>query len=134
LKKATIDTNIFVSGLLFGGIPLKILERALRKDFSLVTSTPLMAEIERVLSSKKFKLTETEIFALVGPLFEVAQVVVPEEEITVISRCPADNRVLECAVTGRCTVIVTGDRRDLVSLKVFRGIPIVTPRAFYETI
>jgi putative PIN family toxin of toxin-antitoxin system len=121
-----------VSGLLFGGVPLKILEGALQKDFVLVTSSALMLEIEKVLSSKKFKLSDSEIRILLEPLFEVAQIVVPEEELAVIPRCPADNRVLECAVAGDVDAIVTGDRRDLVSLKVFRGIPILTPREFYE--
>ena len=45
------------------------------------------------------------------------------------SRDAADDRVLEVAVNGRATTIVTGDR-DLLVLHPFRGIVIVTPREY----
>jgi len=134
LKKATIDTNVFVSGLLFGGLPLKLLEGVIHRKFTLVISPPLMEEIEKVLMSKKFGLSKIEIDSLTRPFFELADLVIPIETIDVIMRCPADNRVLECAVTGNCFAIVSGDRKDLVSLKNFRGISIMTPRDFYDSI
>ena len=109
---------------------MKIIRAALARRFIWVTSPPLMDEVERVLKSKKFGLTNHEIQVLTGPVFSVADVVVPQIHLTVIDRCPADNRVLECAVDGQCSVIVTGDRRDLLSLKAFRGIEILTARQF----
>jgi putative PIN family toxin of toxin-antitoxin system len=132
VKRATIDTNVFVSGLLFGGLPLKILRAALEKKFILVTSPDLMNEIEKVLSSKKFELSAREISVLTRPLFDQAELIIPALKLSVIERCPADNRVLECAVEGKCDTIVSGDRRDLVSLKSFQEIVILTPRQFYE--
>jgi putative PIN family toxin of toxin-antitoxin system len=132
--RATVDTNITVSGLLFGGLPLKIIRMALNTQFTWVTSAPLMEETERVLSSDKFGLKKVEVASLIGPIFDIAEIVVPKEEIRAITRCPADNRVLECAIEGTCSVIVTGDRRDLISLGGFRGIRIVTARQFLEII
>ena len=132
--RAVVDTNISVSGLLFGGLPMKIIRAALSRRFIWVTSPPLMDEVERVLKSKKFGLTNHEIQVLTGPVFSVAEVVVPHTLLSVIERCPADNRVLECAVDGQCSVVVTGDRRDLLSLKGFRGIEILTARQFQSRI
>ncbi|MFQ5691273.1 MAG: putative toxin-antitoxin system toxin component, PIN family, partial [Gemmatimonadota bacterium] len=40
---------------------------------------------------------------------------------------PSDNRVLECAVAAGVDWIVSGDRH-LLTLRVFRGIPIRTAR------
>ena len=128
--KAVLDSNILVSGFLFGGIPLKIIRAALEKQFIYVTSPDLMKEAENTLSSSKFGLTIREIEDLTQPLFETAEVVVPKERVTVIQRCPADNRVLECAVAGSCDAIVTGDKRDLLRLGSYRSIKILTPRVF----
>jgi uncharacterized protein len=122
--RAVIDTNITVSGLLFGGLPLKIIRAALARKFIWVTSPALMEETERVLRSNKFGLSEEEIQTLSAPVFGVAEIVVPVHPIQAIPRCPGDNRVLECAVEGKATLIVTGDRRDLLSLKEFRQIEI----------
>lgn len=47
---------------------------------------------------------------------------------------PADNRVLECAVEGKCSFIVSGDRRDLLILKKFQHVDIITARQFMDRI
>lgn len=39
---------------------------------------------------------------------------------------PDDDHVLACALASNAELIVSGDR-DLLSLKTFRSIPIVTP-------
>jgi len=53
--------------------------------------------------------------------------------ITGICRDPNDDFILECAVTGNADLIVTGDK-DLLSLKSFRGIHLVTPRQYLDRI
>jgi predicted nucleic acid-binding protein len=44
-----------------------------------------------------------------------------------------DLPVLRCAVGGQAQAIVTGDQ-DLLTLKEFQGVLIVTPRVFLTTI
>ena len=132
--RVVLDTNIVVSGLLFGGIPLKILKSGFQERFIWLVSPPLIDELERVLLAKKFGLSKSEIQTLVKPIFEVIEVVVPTSEVNIIQRCPGDNRVLECAVDGKCDFIVTGDRRDLLSLKRFGGIEIITARRFHDAL
>lgn len=132
--RAVVDTNVTVSGLLFGGLPLKVVRAAMSKSFVCVTSPYLIEEIERVMSSEKFGLTTQEMKNLTQPIFSISEVVIPLNTINAIPRCPADNRVLECAVEGRCNFIVSGDRRDLVSLKKFKNVEIITPRQFLELI
>ena len=130
--RAVVDTNVTVSALLFGGVPLKIVHAAIARRFTWVTSPMLMDESERVLKSDKFGLSNKEIQKLTAPLFAIAEVVVPVKTIDFIERCPADNRVLECAVEGSCSVIVTGDRRDFLSLKTFQKIRIISARQFLD--
>jgi putative PIN family toxin of toxin-antitoxin system len=126
--RVLIDTNVAVSALLFGGTPLKVVEAAFSRRLVWVTSEPLLLELERVLASPKFELSVWEMAALTAPIFDVVEIVVPTTQLEAIERCPADNRVLECAVDGGCDYIVTGDRRDLLRLVSYRGIRVVTAR------
>lgn len=48
---------------------------------------------------------------------------------TVVEPDWADNRVLECAVAGEASYIITGDAH-LLQLKEYRGIVILTPVEF----
>ena len=43
-----------------------------------------------------------------------------------------DNKIIECAFDGKADYIVTGDP-DLLILKEFRGIKIITAREFLES-
>ncbi|HEY7034570.1 MAG TPA: ribbon-helix-helix protein, CopG family [Thermomicrobiales bacterium] len=49
------------------------------------------------------------------------------------TRQESDNRILECAVAGAVDAIVTGDRRRLLPLRHYAGIPIMSPSAFLES-
>jgi putative PIN family toxin of toxin-antitoxin system len=117
LIRAVIDTNIVISGLLFGGLPYKAVKAAIERKFMPVLSAALIEEIDRVMRSKKFGLSDQEARILTSPFFEKAEIVVPTSKVNAIPRCPGDNRVLECAIDGKCKYIVTGDRRDLQNSK-----------------
>jgi len=48
----TADSNIFVSALNFGGLPLRFLERAIDGEFRLACSAGIVTEVVRVLRFK----------------------------------------------------------------------------------
>ena len=48
-----------------------------------------------------------------------------------VSIDPDDDKFLACAVAGEVDCIVSGDS-DLLNVQEFRGIPILTPRAFLD--
>ena len=58
--------------------------------------------------------------------------IVTTSTINAIPRCPGDNRVLECAVDGNAHSIVTGDRKDRLSLGKFQSIPFVSAKDFLQ--
>jgi putative PIN family toxin of toxin-antitoxin system len=61
---------------------------------------------------------------------EAAQDIVhPTETPSGICRDKDDDNVLACAWEGAVDYLVTGDK-DLLHLKVFKGIRIITPREF----
>lgn len=75
------------------------------------------------------KLSEEKIDALLKRLRVVATVVDPQLTLEVVGKDPADNRVLECAVAGEASYIVSGDTH-LPELENFQQIVILDPAAF----
>jgi putative PIN family toxin of toxin-antitoxin system len=123
-----IDTNIWLSGLIFGGIPERVLNLFVNGDVAVVTSEELLSELQRTVR-QKFPLFVPQLAMLVALIREKAFVVSLGSVTMSASRDEDDNRVLETAVIGNCEYIVSGDK-DLLVLKEFEGIPIVTPAKF----
>ena len=113
---------------------MKVIHAAISRQFIWVTSPALMQETQKVLRSDKFGVTAEEIQKLTRALWEVADIIDPIHTLDFIKRNPPDNRVLECAAEGRCSLIVTGDRRDLLSLGRYRNIDIIKAREFLNRI
>lgn len=126
--RIVLDTNVIISGLLFGGLPGILIKYVMDGSIELAITPTLEAELERVLQTK-FPHTQTAIHDTLEVLREIAIRVVPTEKITLISEDPDDNAVLECAVSARADVIVSGDNH-LLLLKKFRHIWILSPRKF----
>jgi hypothetical protein len=124
------DTNVIVSAaLLAGSIPGQAFAKALDEGTILI-SIPVLLELAEVFSRKKLNkyLLEEERMRFMIALLKEAELV----EITdVVTDCKdaKDNKFLELALSGKADCIVTGDE-DLLVLNPFRGILILTPRAF----
>lgn len=123
------DTNIAVSGLLWHGAPRQVLEAARAGTIQLYTSPVLLAELEDVLQRSKFarRLTLAQVTppTLVLGYASLARVIHPASVPSVIASDPDDDAVIACAVAAQAEVIVSGDR-DLLNLRFYEGIPIVT--------
>ena len=127
--KVTLDTNIIISGLGFGGKPRKILHLILDDKIKAVTSPILLAELEDVITKKFQKLTYN-----IGPINKQIKrkfkIVKPKTSLLVVKDEP-DNRVLEAAIEGNCKYIVTGDK-ELLRLKSYQNVKIVTADQFLK--
>lgn len=93
---------------------------------------PLLAEFHEKLLVK-FKRTQIETDTIVGGWRAIAKVCDVTGNVSGSSD-PDDNFVLECAVNGSATHIVTGDKKHLLPLGSFRGIPIVPPAEFLRIV
>jgi uncharacterized protein len=130
--KAVFDTNIFVSALaLPGGQAERAIDLVIDARVSLCISKEIIHEVLGVLAQKFSKgpeeLSRTAVF-----LSELAELVVPRKKLAVLDD-EADNRILECAVTGHADVIVTGDRA-MLKLKKYQEIRILSLRQFLDEI
>jgi uncharacterized protein len=127
--KVVLDTNVLISALIFvGGLPEQIYALALEGEIDLVTSSPLLVELARVLAVK-FGWARSRIDRALTQVLRVADLVEPTATINEVRADPADNRVLAAAAEGKAEVIVSGDRH-LLRLKAWRSISIESPAAF----
>lgn len=128
--RVVLDTNVWVSALAFpGGACDQLLQRLLwHPGIELIASAFILKEFERVLSEKlDFPYQATE-FACQTLRQMVTLVEEPTKRIKVVKQKDADNRILECAVAAKAELLVTGDTKHLLPLKVFRSILIKSPR------
>jgi uncharacterized protein len=130
--RAVVDTNVLVSGLGWEGPPAAVVDAALRGKIQLVTSKELLDELRRVLEYPRLSsvlrtagLTAAELVALVS---DASVVVVPTRQAA-RARDADDDRVLEAAAAGSVDAIISGDA-DLLSLREFRGMPILSASDF----
>jgi len=131
--RVVLDTNVLISGILFGGKPREILEKAIRGEIRLCTSEPILEELKGVLRRSKFDYSHEMIQVILTELAGVADFVNPSKTINVVSEDPEDNRILECAVEAEADYIVTGDFH-LLKLRRYRNIEVVNAVAFLENL
>ena len=126
--KAVFDTNVLVAAFVSEGVCAKLLGRARRKKLNLVISPFILKEFENVLL-KKFSASKEQIRTAAKLISEAAQIVSHASMVSGICRDPDDDQILSCALSVKADYLVTGDL-DLLELKEFHGIEILTPGAF----
>ena len=130
--KIVCDTNILISAYLFpGGPPDEVIGLARAKEVALCISPDIVTEFKKVLILK-FKHTEKEADDRLERLTQISEIVYPKERVSPIKRKDADNRILECAIEADADYLITGDKRDLLPLKIIGKTRIVTAREFLE--
>lgn len=129
--KVVLDTNVLVSAIGWEGPPARILRACRAGRFDLVTSPHLLEELTHVLTYPKLRVIaeHAELPGILKWLHAAEHLVYPKKTFAVITVDPPDNRVLEAAMEGHAEAIISGDEH-LLRLKMFEGIPIVSPAAF----
>ncbi|MCC5662927.1 putative toxin-antitoxin system toxin component, PIN family [Nostoc sp. CHAB 5784] len=131
--RVILDVNVWISALLWGGVPGKTLRLARNQQINIFASEFLLLELETTLKRDKFQLRlqqrgytiEDLISVVKGLLNDCPTVSVDAPQL----RDTKDNLVLAAAVAANAEAIVTGDL-DLLVLIEFNGIPILTPQDF----
>lgn len=131
MLKAVADTNILVSATIAKGNQYQLLKRAKLGRFQLVLSPQIIAELKGVISRVKFGFSNEQVEAVVKQIISISEIVITKTMVNAIKNDPPDNRIIEAAVDGKTDYIVSGDK-DLLRLKKFKGIKIVTTRKFLE--
>ncbi|QHU99316.1 putative toxin-antitoxin system toxin component, PIN family [Synechocystis sp. CACIAM 05] len=135
--KVVLDTNLWLSGWLWQGLPGNLIKLARKKEILTCTSVEILQEVEKVLSYQKLQkrlallsLTTEEILLAMGEI----STIYPIHPLEVRElRDPKDAMVLATAIAAQADVIISGDS-DLLILETYQNIPIFTAKQFLDSL
>jgi len=125
--RIVLDSNVVIAAFAARGLCDTIFEFCL-DSHDILLSEDIILEVSSNLR-KKIKITPQVVDKITTLLRENAEVLVPKHLSSKLCRDPDDLHVLGLAITGKADCIVTGDK-DLLVLKKFHNIPILSPREF----
>ncbi|MGC1402290.1 MAG: putative toxin-antitoxin system toxin component, PIN family [Thermodesulfobacteriota bacterium] len=128
---AVFDTNILFSGSVWKGNPFHCLELARAGQVGGITCQEILDELAEKLAIK-LNLSNTQINETITDLLGFIKLVSIPNTLKVISDDPDDDKIIECAIIGRATHIVTGDRRHLLPKGRFQDIEIISATDFLK--
>ena len=129
--KIILDTNVFISGIFFSGPPSQILKEWQNKRFQIVLSESILSEYKRVADELSYKYPKVDIAPIIELVTIHGQLIDTGGIDISICEDPDDNKFIECAIAGKCDIIVSGDRH-LIKLAGYEGISVLRPREFSE--
>ena len=127
--KVVLDTNIYLSAIIFGGLPKKVLQLGFEEKISVFISSAVLLEIA-LKFKEKFGWDEARIISAIRSINQLAKIVKPQKKINLIKKDSSDNKIIELAAEAKADFIITGDRH-LLELKKFLRTKIVSPADFY---
>jgi uncharacterized protein len=132
-----LDTNVWISGLLWTGKPHEILRAAESGRLTLVVSPAIVEEVAEALGRPKFSARlatlRTSVRELVESMLSLAEVSSPRRVVPVVTADPEDDKILACARAARVQWLVSGDGH-LLAVGHYHGIQIVDPHTFLTTL
>jgi len=75
--KVVLDTNVFVSGVFFGGPPYEILEAWRDGKIQLLLSPAILEEYQRVMRKLAVQFPEIEVEALIDFIIVHSEIILP---------------------------------------------------------
>jgi len=134
--KIVLDTNVWVSALIWGGNPSAIVNAAEHGAIDIFISEPIVEEISRVLSYPKIEKIYRPQLArqlLMEQILKNAKSVEITAKLKIIKDHPADDKIIECAVSAKADYIVSGDKH-LLNVVSYEKTQILTASEFIKLI
>jgi putative PIN family toxin of toxin-antitoxin system len=123
-----INTSVWISGLIFGGTPAKVIRKFIDGDIVVVMSEELLSELRRKINPR-FSLFLPALPRLDASIQEKAILVQLGSRPVTASRDADDNMAIETALVGKAGYIVSGDK-DLLVLEEYEGVKLLNPAGF----
>lgn len=135
MPNAVLDSTVLVSAFLRReGLAALLLRHASGGVFALSLSREILTETETTLVERehirrRYRYSNDDVTAFCQELGASFPVLTDLPPVTGVVRDPNDDMVLATAQAAQATHLVTRDR-DLLSLKTYEDIIIITPEAF----
>lgn len=127
--KVVLDTNVLLAAFAARGLCETVFQTCLGKH-QIVLCEHILKELGRNLGNK-LRVSASHAEEIVTFIRENALIVKPAHVDARACRDANDLPVLGALTVAQADCLVTGDQ-DLLSLKVFHEIPILSPRAFHD--
>lgn len=131
--RIVVDTNVLVSGLMFGGTPARVLSAWTDGVVMLVVSPAILEEYRRVgLELAKGRIDLQETLEMLLTLIAVHATVIDAPALSErVSDDPDDDKFLAAAAASGAKLIVSGDKH-LLRASGWSDIEVLKPRAFVD--
>lgn len=131
-----VDTNIWVSGLLWQGKPWQLLKLAENGDIKLCVAYSMLLELEEVLAYERLQSrlqalqqTPAQLVAYALSLSTVYDI--SHTGLPIVEADPDDDVFVLCAIEAGAEYLVTGDKH-LLNLGSYLSVKIVTVTEFFD--
>lgn len=111
--KIILDTNIFLSTFLFGGMSKKIFDQIILGNFELCISEDLIDEINRKLLKLE---AEQEAQIQINQILQYKSTVFSPKETIDVCRDPKDDFLLELVIESDADYLITRDK-DILTIQ-----------------
>jgi putative PIN family toxin of toxin-antitoxin system len=129
--RIVVDTNVFISGVFFAGLPYQILDAWRCGMVQIVISPPILDEYRRVGAKLASDFPRIELQPWLELLAAEAVVVDLPAISEQVCRDVDDDKFLACAIAGNTKIVVSGDK-DLLATSGYAGITVLAPRGFVD--
>ena len=127
--RVILDTNVILAAFAGRGLAHALFELCLEKH-EIIISGHILSEVQKNLR-KKLKMPEDKVLLITAYLKEFCISSRYKKLDKDACRDIDDVKILGLAEVAKPNYIITGDN-DLLVLKKFHSVPIVTPREFWE--
>ena len=129
--RVVLDTNVFVSGIFFGGPPGDLLSAWRDGAIEIVVSREIVAEYVRVGERLSAQFPGVDLNPALQLLAATAMLVVAPPLPEPACRDADDDKLLACAVAAEVRYVVGGDL-DLLAVSPYQAVTVLRPRDFLE--
>jgi putative PIN family toxin of toxin-antitoxin system len=129
--KIVLDTNVFISGIFFGGPPSQILKFWRQSKLIIVLTQQILEEYQRVGDELSIKYPSINIEPIIKLFTIFGEFVETKGIIETICEDPDDNKFIECAIASQSKLIVSGDKH-LLTISGYKDIKVLKPRQFID--
>lgn len=130
--RVILDTNVFVSALLFEGSVASLVPLWKGGALIFILTRSILEEYLRVLAYPRFQLKEDEITDLIADeLLPFVETVIERQVKVPPLSDPEDEKFLVASLLGKADFLISGDK-VLLKLKKFKTCKILTPSEFLK--
>lgn len=125
--RVVVDTNVFVSGVFFGGTPGRVLAAWRDGTIEVVVSREIIEEYVRVGDELSSRFPAVDLGPALDLISACATMVAAPPLPEPVCSDPDDDMFLACAIAAGATYVVSGGR-GLLAASPYRQVTVIRPR------